>query len=505
MAREVELKFEVPPSMLRMLNSRLQRLAGEPAKRDRLVSVYFDTAKGALRDKGLSLRIRRADGHYVQTIKCAGKGGAADRQEWEDEVPGAQPDRSLARRTALTGYASKKRWRKLHPVFETVVDRVSYPVKCGNSLIEVAIDHGKVKAGQDSKTISEIELELKKGKVADLAGLAGRIAGSKRVSLGLRSKAERGYALAGEEINDHVRASPIALDPGSCAADGFRAIALSCLHHLAANREAVLNNDPEGVHQMRVGLRRLRAALSLFKPMLEGDGLEKVKKDLKWMSGELGPARDFDVFVAKTIAPMEQDAPSGLKALKSDLGKRRQQGFVRAKRMVKSERYRRIILNTGLWLTGGDWATAKDDMRSDLRERCIADAARDILSERSRKVFKKLKQLEKLDARGRHKLRIAGKKLRYAVSFFDSLFGQGGSHRRFAAQLKKLQDALGRLNDVQVHRRFARGLVKGKAQLPPGAYALGVVTGLERKAIEPCVAAAARAGTKLRKLPVFWN
>src|SRR5436190_13913821 len=163
---------------------------------------------------------------------------------------------------------------------------------------------------------------------------------------------------------------------------------------------------------------------------------------------------------------MEEDAPSGLKALKSDLDTRRQQGFVRVKRMVKGERYRRIVLNTGLWLTGGDWAIAKQDLGRDLRDRQLRDAARDILSERAGKGLKKLKKLERLDARGRHKLRIAGKKQRYATSFFDSLFGQGRAHRRFAAQLKKLQDALGRLNDVQVHRRFARDVVEYKAQLP---------------------------------------
>ncbi|HYJ36392.1 MAG TPA: CHAD domain-containing protein [Rhizomicrobium sp.] len=501
MAREVELKFEVPTGMLRVLSGRLGRLTREPVKRDKLVSVYFDTAKRTLRDNGLSLRVRRVDGHYTQTIKDSG----IQRQEWEEDVTGAEPDRGMARHTTLAPFATKKKWRKLQAVFETVVDRASFPVRCGDSLIEVAVDHGKLKAGHDSRTISEIELELKKGKIADLARLAGRIAVSKRVSFGLRSKAERGYALADEEINDHVGAFPIALDTDSCAADGFRVIGFSCLHHLAANRQAVLNDDPEGVHQMRVGLRRLRAALSLFKPMLEGGGFEKVKKDLKWMSGELAAARDFDVFVAKTIKPMEQDAPSGLKALKSDLDKRRHQGFIRAKRMVKGERYRRIVLNTGLWLTGGDWAVSSDDMRRNLRERGLQDTANTILSERTKKVLKKLKKLEKLDAMGRHKLRIAVKKLRYAVSFFTSLSRQDKAQRRFAGRLKKLQDALGRLNDVQVHRTFARDLIKGKSQLPRGAYALGVVTGVERGAVEPCLAEAAKAGAKLRRLPVFWN
>src|SRR5690349_10355936 len=107
MAREIELKFEVPPGMLRVLNGRLRRLAQAPAKRDKLVSVYFDTAKCALRDKGLSLRVRRIDGHYVQTVKDSG----AYRQEWEEDVADAEPDRGMARHTALAKYTAKKKWR----------------------------------------------------------------------------------------------------------------------------------------------------------------------------------------------------------------------------------------------------------------------------------------------------------------------------------------------------------------------------------------------------------
>src|SRR5258706_272871 len=206
-------------------------------------------------------------------------------------------------------------------------------------LKRVALDRGKVKAGRDSQPISEVELELKDGEIADLARLATRVAG-REAALELRSKAERGYALADGRLGDHVFASAITLSDDMTAADGFRAIGFACLHHLAANRAEVLKDDPEGIHQMRVGLRRLRAALSLSKPLIEGAEFEAIKKDLKWLTGELAPARDFDVFVAKAIAPMEEHPPAGLAALETDIKSRRDRGFVRDKLLEQTQRNR---------------------------------------------------------------------------------------------------------------------------------------------------------------------
>jgi inorganic triphosphatase YgiF len=503
MATEVELKLEVPPGTLRALGkaSWLKKMAEGPAARRKLVSVYFDTRKRELREKGLSLRVRRANGHFVQTVKS---GGDYRREEWEEEIEGARPDRPLARHTTLKPFTSKKAWRRLRPVFETEIARTVIPVQSGDSHIEVALDHGRVKSGRHVLPVSEVELELKQGRVSDLNRLAARIA-KDGAGLGLASKAERGYALADDSLQDHIPAAPIALGARMSAADGFRTIGFSCLHHLTANRQAILAGDAEGVHQMRVGLRRLRAALSLFKTMIEGDELETVKSDLKWLTEQLADARDFDVLVKESVAPLQDDAPAGLKALKKDIEARRDHGFAQARKAVQSPRYRRVVLQTGLWLTGGDWAASEDDLRRDLRDKPLCNMARDILEQRSAKVMKKLRKLERMDDRQRHKLRIAVKKLRYGVGFFESLFGKGGRRKRFAAGLKDLQSALGRLNDIRVHRTFARKEVRGKKQLSHGAYALGVLTGQERKAVKPCLDAAAKAGKRLRGLEPFWT
>src|SRR5256885_2293248 len=136
-------------------------------------------------------------------------------------------------------------------------------------------------------------LELKHGGMADLATLATKLAEALPISFEVRSKAERGYALDSGTLGESVRGGDIHFDSTGKAGDAFRTIAFSCLHHLAANRDAVCHGEPEGVHQMRIGARRLRAAISAFKEMIGGAETEEIKAELKWITDQLAPARDF--------------------------------------------------------------------------------------------------------------------------------------------------------------------------------------------------------------------
>ncbi|HEY2573275.1 MAG TPA: CHAD domain-containing protein, partial [Verrucomicrobiaceae bacterium] len=465
MPGETELKLDILPHRLGAIADLawLKKLEQADPKTETLVSVYFDTGKRSLRDRHLALRVRRIGGKYLQTVKSGAT--AVEREEWEREIPGKTPDRDLARDTALKPFASKKKWRKLQPIFETKVERTFVPLRYRDALIEMALDKGQVKTKGHALAISEIELELKDGNIAALAEMARHLARIAPIGLNLQSKAERGYALADEDRGAPVKTPAVIVAPEQNAGEGFTTIALSCLRHLTANRAAILKGDPEGVHQMRVGLRRLRTALSLFKDVLQGTETERIKKNLKWLSGELQAARDFDVFVEDEIAREEQEqgrhAP--LKALKRNLAERRDRGIERAKKAVSANRYRRIVLETGLWTIAGEWALNKDDLQAAKRNRPLADMAREILKARTRKVLKKLARLEDMDARGRHKLRIAVKKLRYAAEFFGALYAHGRARKEqklFAARLKALQSALGRLNDIRVHEQFAKKEVR---------------------------------------------
>ena len=103
-------------------------------------------------------------------------------------------------------------------------------------------------------------------------------------------------------------------------------------------------SDSEGVHQMRVGLRRFRAAISLFSKLLGDKQTGRIKSELKWLTGELAPARDLDVYVKSKIEPLRGAAPRGMKELAAALASRRHAAFGRAKAAVASQRYRFLLL-----------------------------------------------------------------------------------------------------------------------------------------------------------------
>jgi inorganic triphosphatase YgiF len=175
--------------------------------------------------------------------------------------------------------------------------------------LEVAVDHGFIKANGRREPISEIEIELKPGDPSGIAMVADRLAQSIPITYAARSKAERGYTLSTDEAAKPVRAVTIDLDPNVSTADALQTIVLSCLDHAASNERAVRAGDPDGIHQMRVGLRRLRATISVFKHLLCGTETEAIKTELKWLTEQLGPARDFDVLIEQRIRPMHRSGP----------------------------------------------------------------------------------------------------------------------------------------------------------------------------------------------------
>ena len=216
------------------------------------------------------------------------------------------PNLRQARNTALEPLLTKKLKRRLKPVFETHIHRTSVPVRKNGTRIEVALDEGQVRAGQRSAPISELELELKRGKPGDIFKLAHEMGKLAPATLSLKSKSERGYDLIENKPAKAVGAEKIRLQRGMNTADAFRIIGRSILRHIAGNETAVRRSDSEGVHQMRVGLRRLRAAISLFAKLLGDQETERVKSELKWLTGELAPARDLDVYVRNEIEPLRR-------------------------------------------------------------------------------------------------------------------------------------------------------------------------------------------------------
>jgi len=516
--REVELKLDVPAySLARLGRSSVLNNSVKPRKPATLVSVYFDTKKQKLRSKGLSLRVRRIGRRHVQTIKQDGESTALFvRNEWEHEIDGKQPDLGVAQHTALEPLLGKKLRRRLMPLFETRIRRTVYPIRNGGSEIELTIDRGKIEASGRSSPLCEVELELKRGEPADLFRTAREIAEEVPVQLAIASKAERGYSLLSEKGPGAVKAAPVALTPDSTCEACFRGIARACLRQLVANRGAMLAGDAEGLHQMRVALRRLRAAISLFADMLSDRQTEAMKTQFQWISGELGPAREFDVFIKRVVTPVAEDKPHGpgVAVLTKDLQRDRAEAFDRAFASVESARFRTLMLDTAAWIETGDWSHNADHRASTLRDGAIAALATDEINRRWKSILKRGARVDRLDAQRRHKLRIQAKKLRYASEFFAGVFpGRKSKKRRmdFLQGLERLQDALGDLNDIAVHEGLTERMVDTKDMMgkrrrgrAKKAFAAGRLSGREEARVASVLRDAQHAYRIFARAKPYW-
>jgi triphosphatase len=499
MANEIELKFEIDPDdMDRMASTPWVRsLAGNDTASVEMNAIYFDTTSYRLRDNRVALRVRSIGNRRVQTIK-SDTGRPFDRNEWESEIAGEMPDLSLAKGTALQPLLKKN--TILKPVFETSVRRWTMDLRQAGSHIELAMDRGEIKTGDRCQTISEIELELKEGDVAMLVDITRRLASEFPLRCDFRSKAERGYSLIEDRITA-VHATSIVLDRDATSRDAFQMIGIACLRHLALNKDAVVNGDSEGVHQMRIGIRRFRAAISVFQDMLQDPEGEAVKAGLKRINEQLADARDLDVFISENVMPVAQNR-ADFKDLLETLEQQKSDAFERVKSAVQATDYHQLVLKSALWLLAGQWTKDSDELQVIRLKRPVLEVAQQVLKKRSKKILKKAERIKKLEPHRRHKLRIATKKLRYVVEFFESLYQEKPS-RSFRRALKSLQDTLGKLNDIRVHEQLAKGMLPHLSS--QSEFAIGIVVGHESAATPLLLRQAEKVASEMRSLPRFWS
>jgi inorganic triphosphatase YgiF len=359
--------------------------------------------------------------------------------------------------------------------------------------------------------LCEIELELKRGTAAELFDVARALTQALPARLAVKSKSERGYELIDGEDERPVKAAPVDLPAGTGTRDAFRIIGLACLKQIVANESALNKGDSEGVHQMRVGLRRLRAAMSLFAALLRDPQTAAIKSELKWLGGELGPARELEVLVNRVVAPMKRQRRRwrGMPSLSHEFAERRDAALSRAQAAVQSARFRVLTLDVAAWLEAGLWTKSQDDLVRDRGDLPIEKFAFEQLARRWRKVRKKGRVLERLDARSRHKLRIQTKKLRYAAEFFATLFSTKRALKRrkqFLPALERLQDGLGDLNDIAVHeKRIAAMGARRRRSNPNRVFAAGLLTGREDARKDAALTAATDAFADLAKVKPLWR
>jgi triphosphatase len=499
--REVELKLEFDPADLGRIHAH-PLLSGTGSKPKTLHSIYYDTADLVLHKAGVSLRVRDSGGRFVQTIKSAnGNAGLFDRSEWEHEVKSRDIDLIAAKGTALEPLLSARVRNALRPVFETRIERTVYLLERNGSDIEVALDRGEVDAGGRQAAIHELELELKRGAAAELFRLARELDAIVPLRIAGKVKAERGYELVEDVQQIFEKARPLELDPSMASGDAFRAIVQNCLHQIIANEPGVCAGDTEALHQMRIGLRRLRAAIAGFAKVTAGCEHDRIKAELKWATNKLGPARDLDVFAADVLKHLSKTG-AGEKELAEasrDFTLRRAAAYAMATDSVRSKRFRSLLLDVAEWIETSP-LTVDARARSDA-ERPVAKHAAEVLAKFRKRIRKKGIGLRELNTRERHKLRIGTKNLRYTIEFFASVFpGHKNAERREVAlsSLRKLQDALGSLNDIATRKAL---ISDGEAL---GPHAAAMIDAGEAK-VDQLLEQAQAAHVRFSEVKAFWK
>ncbi|GJD33357.1 CYTH and CHAD domain-containing protein [Methylobacterium aerolatum] len=496
--REIELKLDCTGPDLTALTGHalLGEVVGSEARL--LVTRYYDTPDRALEAAGLTVRIRAEGGRFVQTVKAgSGQIGLFDRAEWETVVAGDAPEPAAwadtAAETVLSG-----REGELAPLFSTVIMRRVHALDHGESRIAVTLDEGRVESAKGDATFCELELELERGRVADLFGFAQALAETAPLRLGVLSKSARGYAVLDGTAPAPVKAAGVDLSPDDDAGTVFRSVARSCLRHLRLNETAFLEGEPNpsALHQMRVALRRLRSALSLFAPLFENDPRATVLSDeIKRVTEPFGTGRNLDVFLHDTLPILAEHNPDdpALGTLEERARAAQQQAYAAVREILHSPQWRGLLLDIAGWVEAGAWSE-QDAARQDGRH-CAAG----ILDKARRRVKKRGQGLRHLDAHTRHRVRIAAKKLRYGAEFFADLFPKPKAQKRqkaFGDALSDLQDHLGALNDIETARTLPLDLAGNEALAMPD---------MDEKRVQSLLDKAADARTDLLDVKPFWR
>lgn len=257
-----------------------------------------------------------------------------------------------------------------------------------------------------------------------------------------------------------VKAAPLKLNRRMSAEQAFERIVGNCLAQIVANAEGVARfHDVESLHQMRVGLRRLRAALAMFEDLLVLP--LNLSAELDWLSGELGPARDWDVLLESTLPCAGRAMPEDESL--QEVTRLVQAGatamHARVAAAVSSPRYRQLVSALDAWCERRGWRDMLSVTRQARLKMRAADVAATILEDDQRRLEKRGRKLRDGGPQERHRLRIAAKRTRYAAEFFASLFPQRRV-RPYVAALSSLQDELGAMNDAVVADRLLVGLAR---------------------------------------------
>lgn len=488
---EIELKLALPASdpvgLARQL-ARMPVLARRKAIHLHLHNTYYDTPGQTLRQQRVALRLRRVGSDvrpkWLQTLKMGGSNDSAlsQRGEWETPLPGADLAFAALQATPWSDIDPDGAvFRSLAPSFVTSFDRTSWTVrKRGGSIVEVSLDVGQIVAEGRSIPLCELELELLAGQPAALFDLAQQIASSLAVMPEIRSKAERGYALAQNSLGLPLRAQPPSLNAKMLPLEAAQRVLREMFCQFTANLNTLRNSDdPEVVHQARVGWRRFKSACRLFKPVLEVAALPSLES-LHTLLTVVGELRDIDVARTETLPQFAAAYVAG-KASREEKWQAMTQALTQAAHVqrkavcyaLETPAVGATLLGITQWLEALPQGKEPGDARSE-PEVSLRRWARRRIVRLHRQLEGALRISDTLESQ--HRARILAKRMRYGIEALKPLLGRRRA-RGWYQQATDLQTSIGMMRDVV---QAAALLARLEVDLELAEFLRGVATGQEK-------------------------
>ncbi|MDX8393972.1 MAG: CHAD domain-containing protein [Mariprofundales bacterium] len=421
-----------------------------------LRSIYLDTLDVQLQQQDIGLRLRCQDGKWLQTLKTKGimVGGLFSRHELETPIAEAKPDFVVLAADPYGKFVVRKKIRKqLQPLFETIFTRQCWHINYKGMCIEVALDTGFVRCGKKTTPLLELELELVTNSDTDIANLYSftrKLCANIDVRMEYNSKAAKGYALRFTVPKPQpYKTNMLVLVDTLSVEESFINILQYCLQHIQYNAQAILfNDDPKGVHQLRVALRRMRTCFHFFANIIPRFSSKKLEQKYHFLLSVLGINRDTDAFYLDSIKPLLIEIPE-LQTLADYVLHKRRIALQNTRDLLDSAQYTHFMLYFGQWLAKKSW---RKDCKAEALTQSLCDyVPTRLIFYQQRMQYYEHKDDIISDEKMLHKLRIDVKKLRYASEFFASSIAknkkeikQNKAHNK---SLAELQHILGVIHD----------------------------------------------------------
>jgi CHAD domain-containing protein len=487
----LSLEAELPPALADKL-LRIPALAALREGRSRsaaLVLTWLDTADGVLAQQGLVLEEpRRGPRRLLRSLPEEGA-------PWQ---PGGLPE--LVAELAPGEVPESVGMAALIPYAAFDGRRTVVPLRGG---VEAVLLAGRLRAVADEAQVLRLQLSgPAEAVLASLAALAEEVpALPPRAAL-----PEMARALARiEPLRPRRLAAPI-LDPAMDVEGALRLL----IGHLAEvliwhTPGAAAGVEQTGVHQMRVAIRRLRSALRAFRPAADGPSLRRFDEEARILAAVLGPARDWDVFLAGLGAELSEalpEEPRIAQLIHAAEGKR-EAAYTALRATLSGAGYRRLLWDAVRLVETAPWRAEGDAEAADRRARGLTDFAAGVIEKRWRKLTEVGAEIGHLPDDEFHALRLEGKRVRYVAELFAPLWAKKRG-RRFLARLAEVQEAFGLANDAAVARALVAPLA-GRGNHGATAWAVGVAEGWALARARRARSRAAAAWEDMLAGEPFWS